>query len=130
MNPLGLRPDNFLVAEPLSGGAPLAFVQMEDKGALEGVSSTGGRYQELRTLIVDPNARGKGIGSALVEELLTGVKAGDEVWCTTVSRNMDFYFRLGFEQMAVDEELPSFLKIEAALGVFVARFLANEELVV
>jgi ribosomal-protein-alanine N-acetyltransferase len=66
-----------------------------------------GREGQLRQLAVDPDARGRGIGSALLAELLTEAARRDIrlVWCHARVKHEAFYARAGFE--ALGGEFPS-----------------------
>ncbi|KAK9787494.1 hypothetical protein WJX73_006222 [Symbiochloris irregularis] len=126
MNPLGLKPERFVIAEDEAGHKPstLGFGQLQSHG------DTGSdSFLELRTLIVDPAHRGKGIGTKLVKELLR-MAEGNAVWLTTLENSIPFYAPHGFVEQALDQQIPKSLWFEAAAGTVVARIVAKQRLVV
>ncbi|BDA50217.1 hypothetical protein COCOBI_15-3460 [Coccomyxa sp. Obi] len=117
MNPLGLVPERFTVAVSPAGNL-LGFGQLEKKDS----------YIELRSMIVDPSARGQGVGKALLKELLS--KAGrSDVLITTIGNRMPFYQSEGFQRLGL-KEVPRSLLFEVMAGTVVARIAAGDELVV
>ena len=88
------RRDQIWVARRDDGGpilASAALVEMDD-----------GRY-ELRSVIVEPGARGSGVGQELVSHLLANGGVGDgDVCCVT--RHPRFFLRLGFVPIGVPWE--------------------------
>ena len=77
MNPLFLQPDRFVVASDAADEQRvLGFGQLRP---LSGA-------WELASLVVEPQARGRGLGSALVRRLLARVE-GEEVWLLWTERS-------------------------------------------
>ncbi|KAG2432069.1 hypothetical protein HXX76_008996 [Chlamydomonas incerta] len=93
------------------------------------VSLTAPDSVELRTLVVRPSFRGRGIGSRLVSTQLEGLAPGTAVWLTTIESRLGFYERLGFTRLRLDEA-PSDMRFEVAMGLVVARLLTGKQLVV
>ncbi|GFH11984.1 GCN5 family acetyltransferase [Haematococcus lacustris] len=123
MNPLGLDAARFVVADtpdqPPSTSAPsapplLGFAQLEQKGP-----RPSGREWELRSLVVVPQARRRGIGSRLVAALLARVSPGDRVVLTTLAETQPFYQRCSFCVMP-PHEVPRYLTLEMAVGNMLA----------
>ncbi|KAL3152691.1 hypothetical protein ABBQ38_012285 [Trebouxia sp. C0009 RCD-2024] len=81
---------------------------------------------ELRTLIVRDEARGQGVGTAIMKKLLAlPAAAHTDVYLTTISRSIPFYQRAGFQE--VDRQhIPRALWFEALAGT-VAAFLAVQD---
>jgi N-acetylglutamate synthase-like GNAT family acetyltransferase len=62
---------------------------------------TNGRSAQLQELVVDDNARGRGIGTLLIETLEEACRARDVKQLTVPSRrSADFYERLGYRSTA------------------------------
>lgn len=85
-------------------------------------------FHELRTLIVDPAHRGKGVGSELVRKLLEAAQATD-VFLTTLEQSIPFYAPHGFQRIRLSAA-PRSLWFEIAAGLVVARIVAQDQLVV
>lgn len=142
MNLLALDPARFVVATNTSTGTN----DMIAAGQL--VPLQNGAV-ELRSMVVQPSHRSvtfplclftpqphhilhrrKGVGSALLAELLD--KAGKcQVYITTVASRSAFYERAGFVRLPLyPSAMPAAMWFEVAVGLVIARVLANEELIV
>ncbi|KAG1666187.1 hypothetical protein FOA52_012034 [Chlamydomonas sp. UWO 241] len=123
LNPLGIDLSRFLVAEDAITGEPLGFGQLELKEP--------GVY-ELRSLVVEPKERDKGIGLGLVRALLDTLTPSDKVWLVTVRSRVSFYVKFGFAELPRAgwiSLLPRWLWFEAVAGSLVARLAVGEPLV-
>lgn len=123
MNPVGVDPTRFLIAED-EQGLCLGFGQLEQKDT---------KAYELRSLVVVKETdRGKGIGQAVVQALMETLKADDQVWLTTIKSAMGFYEKLGFQGRQVDLALlgriPRWLLMEAIAGAVVAPVTVQQPL--
>ncbi|GAX82882.1 hypothetical protein CEUSTIGMA_g10308.t1 [Chlamydomonas eustigma] len=125
MNPVGIHPSRFILAEDFESQHPIGFGQMELKSD-DGVQ----KVYELRSLVVDPERRGNGVGKMLVEQLLFSKSPYKEVWLTTTRSKITFYEQLGFSEEAIDLHVPKWLWIEMTLGSLVAPLAVGEPLVV
>eukprot|EP01023_Acetabularia_acetabulum_P027465 TRINITY_DN26009_c0_g1_i6.p1 TRINITY_DN26009_c0_g1~~TRINITY_DN26009_c0_g1_i6.p1 ORF type:complete len:181 (-),score=15.41 TRINITY_DN26009_c0_g1_i6:758-1300(-) len=122
MNPLSLKPDRFVVAERDGSNELAGCVQLAD---------LKNNFKELRTLIVQPEYRGEGIGQILVSEILKDV-GESEVYLVTLESTFQFYEKFGFvtiDPSQVPEQL-WVLRIEVVLGKIVAKLLVNKPLIV
>jgi len=140
MNPLGLSMDRFLVAEEASSGRLVGFGQLKEwptlsaKQDLRGqiVRAAGlwpnwrGELVELSSLVVVPEWRGRGVGSALVSELVQRAE-GKTLCLLTIGSSVPFYERLGFKEIS-QQMVPRPLQPEVVLGTVVARLAANDRL--
>ncbi|GFR45002.1 hypothetical protein Agub_g6312, partial [Astrephomene gubernaculifera] len=84
---------------------------------------------ELRTLVVAPGHRRRGLGSLLVTQRLCALPPGSTVWLTTLGSRERFYARLGFSRRTLGEA-PRSLLPEVAAGLLAARLLAGQQLIV
>jgi GNAT superfamily N-acetyltransferase len=90
-------------------------------------------YVELASLYVLPNRRGKGIGDALVQELLSrhdskgsnGPTKNTEVVLLTLRPTTPLYEKYGFE-IVNESEIPASLQFEYKAGSIVSAFLGND----
>ena len=130
MNPLGLDPARFLVADDggNSGNALLAIGQ---------VKHLGGNDYEIASLVTAPAARGAGVGASLLDALVNATPPGSRLWLTTIEPRVHFYRRAGFETVPVwrvqgegEARPPWPLLAEAAVGSIVARIVAGAGLVI
>eukprot|EP00243_Klebsormidium_subtile_P005289 TRINITY_DN2097_c0_g1_i1.p2 TRINITY_DN2097_c0_g1~~TRINITY_DN2097_c0_g1_i1.p2 ORF type:complete len:135 (+),score=20.86 TRINITY_DN2097_c0_g1_i1:591-995(+) len=117
MNPLNLIRERFLVAED-------AAAQLVACGQVASIPGDP-PIQELRSLVVVKEHRGRGIGTRLLQELLAGVKG--EVYLLTIGRAIKFYQRAGFEEAS---DIPPQLGLELKLGNVVARIAAQDRCLV
>ena len=106
MNPLALDPARFLVADAEGGGSPapgtppsspsLAAVGQVIPLPLSPAPAAGPAV-EIRSLVVAPQLRGAGLGTALLAALLATVPPSTgAVWLTTLAGRAPFYERAGF----------------------------------
>jgi N-acetylglutamate synthase-like GNAT family acetyltransferase len=122
MNPLFLEKSNFLVAD--GDGEVLGAGQIRPLGS----------FFELASLVVREDARGQGIGSALVNELLELHRAkgweGDppSVLLLTIKSAVGFYTRLGFAEYPIGMA-PVPMQMEAGAGSVLAKMATGESLV-
>ncbi|KAK9832488.1 hypothetical protein WJX81_001200 [Elliptochloris bilobata] len=125
MNPLRLAAERFVVATQQSNGGLLGFGQLEPKP-----SAQNKQFLELRTMIVKPEHRQRGVGKALLGELLRRGAATD-IFLTTISRQAGFYMRQGFTEVPLGlSTVPGCMLFEVAAGLVVARLAAKDRLVV
>lgn len=118
MNPLSIDVQNFVCAE--------------DEGKLIGFGQVRpiGEDYELASLHVQESSRGRGIGSALVRQLLADfeVTHGSEklgrLFLLTLADTAYFYEKLGFEVVSA-KEVPAVLNAERAVGSFIQSFFGN-----
>ena len=118
MNPLALDPPNFVVALNDARAEPVGFGQLRPLAA---------SLSELASLVVEPDHRGLGVGSTIVEELLR--RTNDTVVLLTLSGTRSFYLRLGFEE-SQSLRLPPALLAEYLVGSLVARVFASDGLII
>jgi GNAT superfamily N-acetyltransferase len=94
-------------------------------------------YAELASLYVLPNKRGKGIGGALVQELLSRHDDANEgdvgpssqtkvVVLLTLRPTAPLYEKYGFEILNDMSEMPLSLQFEYKAGSIVSAFLGND----
>jgi len=100
---------------PIAGVAPLLedFYVAERAGRIVGAVGLEryGRYGLLRSSVVDPSARGAGIGEALVERILRHAREGELRAVYLLTTTAEGYFpRFGFERIA-REEVPGEIKV-------------------
>ena len=157
MNPLGLKPERFLVAEEEEEEEERTAGEEKEGRRRKKIVAFGqlaeleaGTLFELRSLVTSPEWRGQGIGAQVVEKLLeeaaTRKKKKEEeeeeeggsetqkaaaavadVVLTTIARRRVFYERLGFEELPV---APEQLKLEVAVGSVVARLAVGDSIIV
>ena len=119
MNPLFLQPERFVVASDAADEQRvLGFGQLRP---LSGA-------WELASLVVEPEARGQGLGSALVRRLLARVE-GEEVWLLTLENTRRFYEPLGFVETP-PSAAPLTMRLEQAVGSVVAGVVAGQQCIV
>lgn len=124
MNPLSLKAERFVVAARESDGAVQGFGQLAPLGG----PASGSRWLELRSLIVDPEHRGGGIGRRLLSELVRRAEDA-EIYLTTLASTTRFYAAENFQTLQ-RSEIPRALLFEYAAGTLVARIAAGQQLVV
>ncbi|RME43810.1 MAG: GNAT family N-acetyltransferase [Chloroflexi bacterium] len=105
LDPTQLKVENFIVAEAVQAGRPriIGCGQMR-------------RYpgaQELGSLVVEPDWRGRGVGAALVRYLLAGTTS--DVYLECRAQLASYYQQLGFELVGWTD-LPAALKLKFGLG--------------
>ena len=119
MNPLFLQPERFIVANDAADEQRvLGFGQLRP---LSGA-------WELASLVVEPEARGRGVGSELVRRLLARVE-GEAVWLLTLENTRQFYELLGFTE-APPGAAPLTMRLEQAVGSVVAGVVAGQQCIV
>lgn len=122
MNPLGLDPARFLVADGSDGGGLLAIGQRKQ---------LNDNNFEISSLVTAPAARGAGVGAALLTALIAATPPNSRLWLTTIEPRVDFYKRAGFETVKLTAPgVPPSIVAEAAIGSVVARIAAGAGLVV
>jgi N-acetylglutamate synthase-like GNAT family acetyltransferase len=112
LDPTKLDWRRFVVASTETGEV-LGIAQMKDLG--DGV-------QEFGSLIVEPTARGHGIGAALIGHLVGASTAPVYLLCG--ERNVNYYLRFGFREM-LESEMPAPLRRKWRAGNFFARRLGT-----
>ena len=79
------------------------FVVAEFDGKVCGCGAMrdfGGDLLEVRSLVVDPAVQGKGIGRAIVEAMISGLKLRRPEWRRfTLTMQAEFFKRLGFSEV-------------------------------
>jgi len=148
MNPLGLDPARFIVAEDAATRDVLGFGQLKPWETLsdrEGAvvrrlglaPNWDGDLVELASVVVTPSARRRGVGAALLRELVdeacrrASAKGTALTLCLlTLRRTTPFYRRAGFEVVEDEEAIPRPLRPEKAAGSVVAKLVADDECVV
>ncbi|CAM9453973.1 unnamed protein product [Ectocarpus sp. 13 AM-2016] len=119
MNPMSIDVSNFICAE--QEGALVGFGQ---------VRPIGGSNYELASLHVDESYRGRGIGSSVVRQLVTGyVSTHGEgqirnLYLLTLDSTVPFYEKNGFA-IAPAHEIPTVLKVERAVGSLLQSLFGN-----
>jgi GNAT superfamily N-acetyltransferase len=105
---LGRDPDALLLVAELDGGVVgMAFVRVALSSSI-----SNERIAELSNVVVLPEARGRGIGRALVAEVGRWAAAREAWWVAvrTYSENREalaFWERLGFEPRYVQMTVPA-----------------------
>ena len=156
MNPLFLKPENFLVAEDDESDDTLAELGGIAGRVSRAVRETrfayhspicplaappsctsfaqirpidGGRARELASVYVTPARRRRGVGVDLVQRLAARqTDATPPLFLLTLARTAPFYERAGFE-LAPASAVPPALRAEAMVGTLVARAVAGDGLV-
>lgn len=80
---------------------------------------------ELRTLQVQPEARGSGIGAQLVAALAERGGPGARIFLTTIGARVPFYERAGFVELS-PADMPGFILGEWVVGSAVTRLLGGD----
>ncbi len=79
------------------------FVVAEIDGAVRGCAALrdfGGDLLEVRSLVVEPGLQGKGIGRAMVESIIAGLKIRRPSWrLFTLTYQKEFFLKLGFVEV-------------------------------
>mmetsp|Transcript_33296 Transcript_33296/g.72644 ORF Transcript_33296/g.72644 Transcript_33296/m.72644 type:complete len:257 (-) Transcript_33296:2822-3592(-) len=142
MNPLQLDPTRFLIAEDNAGvikGAgqlkswPCLYRMQDWRGqvvrALNLKPNWEGELFELASLVITPDSRGQGVGSALVQELLATAGPEADICVLTIEPTVPFYERLGFSVLE-PEDVPRPLSPELFWGNIVAQIAVGSKVVV
>ncbi|KAF6259950.1 hypothetical protein COO60DRAFT_1700592 [Scenedesmus sp. NREL 46B-D3] len=108
MNPLGIDASNFTVVES-STGQLLAFAQLQPVAAAAGATPTF----EFRSLVVDQQNRGQGIGSLLLQHLVSDCT--HDIYLTTLAKTTPFYHKAGLNVLP-PADIPKWLWFEVAAG--------------
>ncbi|KAL4428498.1 hypothetical protein ABPG75_002587 [Micractinium tetrahymenae] len=121
MNPLGLKPERFTVAEREGSGAVVGFGQVRPLG--------GGGSLELASLVVEEAERGNGLGTALISSLVQQA-GGAPLYLITIGSRVQLYKRCGFEEVATSQfgTVPLPLLLEAVAGTVVAWLAVRQRL--
>ncbi len=102
MNPLLGSMDNFIVFESTEGKV------------VAGGQVRAGEPGEISTVVVEAALRQRGIGSALVGELVSANKTRD-LCLITLARHAPFYEQHGF-RICEEDVLPAVMRVEMQLG--------------
>lgn len=98
LNPLRLDWRNFFIAEG-RGGEALACGQIREHR--DG-------SQELASIVVDVNWRGRGLARAVIERLMA--QAGRPLWLMCRSGLAPLYHRFGFEEVGPNDNQPAYFR--------------------
>ncbi|MCB0114258.1 MAG: GNAT family N-acetyltransferase [Caldilineaceae bacterium] len=112
LDPTKLDWRRFVVAQAADGEV-LGIAQMKD---------LGDDVQEFGSLIVEPTARGQGVGAALIRHLVAPCETPIYLLCG--ERNVAYYLRLGFAEIQ-ETEMPAPLRRKWRAGNFFARRLGS-----
>ena len=119
LDPTKLDWQRFVMAED-TNGALLGFAQMKDWG--QGV-------REFGSLVVEPEARGQGVGGALIAHFVTEFPHPIYLFCG--GHNVAYYLRFGFRRLKKEGEVPGPLQRKWRTAQFFSRlFKANVALMV
>mmetsp|Transcript_3023 Transcript_3023/g.5122 ORF Transcript_3023/g.5122 Transcript_3023/m.5122 type:complete len:244 (+) Transcript_3023:241-972(+) len=143
MNPLGLEPSRFVVAEDVNTGAikgvgqlkewPCLYRKQDWRGqvvrALNLKPNWKGELFELASLVITVDSRGTGLGSKIVQELVQTVGVENDVCVLTIEPTIPFYERLGFSVLDA-KDVPRPLKPEQFFGNIVAQISVSSKVVV
>jgi len=114
LDPTKLKWQGFVMAEG-DDGQILGFAQMKDFG--EGV-------REFGSLVVEPEARGQGIGGQLLAHFLAEFPRPVYLFCG--GHNVAYYLRFGFRRLKREDEIPGPLQRKWRTAQFFSRlFKAN-----
>ena len=109
--PIDFRPE---ICRELFGGKKGMLISRQMNAVFQSRAVTGEKDLYLDTLVVDPKARKKGIGTALMEKACS-IGAFDTLYTEVFSKNTDairFYEKNGF--VAVKKERFSLLRLQGA----------------
>jgi len=126
MNPLSLSEERLLVAyDDANNGVNDQLIGF---GQIRPLSP---EYSELASLFVVPRCRGEGVGSALVEQLLSLHDENEDdknrkVCLLTLRPTCPFYERCGFQTTDDLSEFPLSFRLEYAAGTAVSALLGND----
>ena len=110
LNPIDLRWQRFLVAEDETGIVGVVQIRPHDG------------TPELASLVVREDQRGRGIGSQLVQSLITQLPRTLYLFCRPQLK--DYYARFGFRTIGMKEAPPS-LRVRYAIGRFITRLIVR-----
>lgn len=105
INPLGLRWQNFILA-------------VDEQGQMIGCGQIKEHYdgsRELASIAVDPNWRGRGVATTIIQELLH--RQNGLLYLTCRTGLTPFYQRFGFEPAEFTELPPYFRRIHHLSGL-------------
>lgn len=135
MNPLSISKERLIVAfddEKLTDTTGEAAAEPDGMLGFGQIRPLDDLYAELASLFVLPKQRGKGIGGALVQELLSRHDAKydgpkqPEVVLLTLRPTTPLYEKYGFEILNDVSEIPLSLQFEYKAGSIVSAFLGND----
>lgn len=98
LNPLGVNWERFTVAVD-AGGAIIGCVQLK---------SHGDGSQELASLVVDEQWRGRGVASVLIDEVKA--QANATVWLMCASQLAPFYEQFYFLRVLDSAQMPPYFR--------------------
>ncbi len=82
------------------------FRVAEENGRFLGCGAArhhGGGLYEVRSLVISPEAQGRGVGRALVEKMISDLESGPSGWrLFTLTTTPAFFQRLGFRRVSID----------------------------
>ncbi len=110
LNPMDLRWHRFLVAEDETGIVGAVQIRPHDG------------TPELASLVVRKDQRGRGIGSQLIQSVITQSPQTLYLFCRPQLE--DYYARFGFRAIDVQEAPPS-LRVRYAIGRFITRLVVK-----
>ena len=110
LNPIDLRWQRFLVAEDETGIVGAVQIRPHDDAP------------ELASLVVREDQRGRGIGSLLIQSLITQSPRTLYLFCRPQLK--DYYERFGFRDIGVKEAPPS-LRVRYAIGRIITRLIVG-----
>jgi amino-acid N-acetyltransferase len=111
LDPTKLKWQRFVMAEA-GDGTILGLAQMKDWG--EGV-------QEFGSLVVEPEARGQGIGGKLLTHFVDEFPRPVYLFCG--GHNVAYYLRFGFRRLKKESEVPGPLQRKWRTAQFISRLL-------
>jgi amino-acid N-acetyltransferase len=110
LNPIDLRWQRFLVAEDETGIVGAVQIRLH------------GGTPELASLVVRGDQRGRGIGSQLIQSLVTESSQTLYLFCRPELK--DYYARFGFRAIGV-KEAPRLLRVRYAIGRLITRLVVR-----
>lgn len=124
MNPLSILVpmENFMVVKG-NDGKVLGAAQLKP------LRAPGDECFELSSVVVQRACRGQGIGTRVVQDVLTSAPNSSRIFLVTVEDREKFYAdRFGFR--VVRENIPEALRLEVIVGSLVARAVTGLGLIV
>ncbi|KAG7674981.1 hypothetical protein Ndes2526B_g07825 [Nannochloris sp. 'desiccata'] len=133
LNPLSLDMQRFVVATTTTPS--LEQQKLIGFGQLKPLDS---HSLELSSLVVDPEYRGRGLGKALIAEILAAAVPDKAVLLITVTARRKFYEACGFQEVspsstsliAYSVSIPLSLRIEKMIGSPIAQLAAQDSLII